>query len=509
MSRSSSTIRTRSVIRCLRRQTHGEHTSLAGRGFDVNVDPGTHTVELFTIAGSYVGNERNGAAWTSWPRVSVTSAGFDIPTPAFRGLSLTIPLGTTLGVYITVNAGRSVNYTNGTAVGSVFATDGVIDILEGSGNGPNFGAAFTPRVWNGRVEYAVGSTPACGPTTYQVNQPEATLTIDGVQTAGVQPAVTVAGTSGTGARVALSSRLGGGTPWDFCFNAAPLIPAPGGLVLPSGMERVNLDLGAGPTFSINGPNCPTLGMWPGNFSFTVPCTTPFLASAQMLVVDATSPDGIRFSQGAELRCVTDPGLSSAAACPGIGTVPPLGDDAFVQQTLGFGFPFYGTTFSSVFVGSNGLVTFGRGEAYWPDGGNALNAGRPMIAVWAEDFDPSVAGAIRFQTDGLSMFSVAWEGVFIKGLPNANTFCVSCVAGTSIQMDYDASSSGGMVGTIGVSAGSSLNQTMPVNFSAASGMAIPTRRTAFEDFPVGGPAFDLAGLQILWALDATGTPLAVF
>ena len=55
------------------------------------------------------------------------------------------------------------NYTNGTALGAVFSSDANIEILEGSGKGYPFGATFSPRVFNGIVNYTASG--GCGSST--------------------------------------------------------------------------------------------------------------------------------------------------------------------------------------------------------------------------------------------------------------------------------------------------------------------------------------------------------
>src|SRR4051812_15006244 len=47
---------------------------------------------------------------------------------------------------------------------------------------------------------------------------------------------------------------------------------------------------------------------------------------------------------------------------GTGTrVLPNTDDGFVSIPIGFNFNFYGTTYTSLFASSNGLITFGAGN----------------------------------------------------------------------------------------------------------------------------------------------------
>ncbi|QDG49596.1 hypothetical protein FIV42_02225 [Persicimonas caeni] len=82
----------------------------------------------------------------------------------------------------------------------------------------------------------------------------------------------------------------------------------------------------------------------------------------------------------------------------------LSDDAISSSiSIGFGFEFYGTTYTSLRVGSNGFVTFDgsstnsgccSGDSL-PDSGDPNN----LIALWWEDLDPPEGGSIRYQTVG--------------------------------------------------------------------------------------------------------------
>lgn len=128
-------------------------------GFDVNLDPGTWNLEIYHRAGSYVGHETNAASWTLVTTATgVASAGTNLPTPVGLTSAVAIPAGQTHSFYITVTNGTSMNYTNGTAAGAVYADDGNIRLFEGLGKSYPFGSSYSPRVWNGSVNYSVAST---------------------------------------------------------------------------------------------------------------------------------------------------------------------------------------------------------------------------------------------------------------------------------------------------------------------------------------------------------------
>lgn len=125
-------------------------------GFSGHVN-GAGYMRIYYHMGTYVGTETNAGAWTLIDSAYVTSAGTGVPTSIPISMTLTIPAGSTVAFYITGTAsGAAVDYTNGTAVGNVYAADGVIEIKEGQGCGYPFTSGATPRIWNGTVDYCLG-----------------------------------------------------------------------------------------------------------------------------------------------------------------------------------------------------------------------------------------------------------------------------------------------------------------------------------------------------------------
>jgi hypothetical protein len=109
--------------------------------FRVNIDgAGPSSLSVYYRSGSYVGFESSPDGWTL--------------------------LGTdTYGFYVTVSdyPSSSMHYTNG----SLTVSDGTLQIVAGIGKGsPDFtGSTFTPRIWNGEIDYAVGSAAIPEPSS--------------------------------------------------------------------------------------------------------------------------------------------------------------------------------------------------------------------------------------------------------------------------------------------------------------------------------------------------------
>ncbi len=125
--------------------------------FDVNLDTGiTDDVEVWYKMGTFVGSESTPADWTLLGTTNVTSAGDGIPTPLNMNLGFSITAGDTVAFYVTTLNG-GMNYTNGTALGNLFASDANLEFYEGNGGG-YFNVTFSPRVFNGNIHYTTGGS---------------------------------------------------------------------------------------------------------------------------------------------------------------------------------------------------------------------------------------------------------------------------------------------------------------------------------------------------------------
>jgi hypothetical protein len=121
------------------------------------------TVDVYYKQGSYVGFTGNAAAWTLLGTASTTAAGVGVGTPVAVG-GLSVPANQTYGIYINIReAGVAIRYFT---LAQLPATnpansDLTLDIRSGVANNGLFGATFSPRGWNGRVYYTLGTTQPC------------------------------------------------------------------------------------------------------------------------------------------------------------------------------------------------------------------------------------------------------------------------------------------------------------------------------------------------------------
>ena len=130
-------------------------TSVTITHFDGHMTTGSADWEIWYRPGTFVGHETDSTGWTHLGTAyGVVAAGFGVPTPIPLTFAVPIPAGQTYAFYVTATSGQ-VNYTNGTAVGNVYASDAFLQVREGKGGG-YFGVTFSPRIFNGKVYYESG-----------------------------------------------------------------------------------------------------------------------------------------------------------------------------------------------------------------------------------------------------------------------------------------------------------------------------------------------------------------
>lgn len=153
--------------------------------------------------------------------------------------------------------------------------------------------------------------------------------------------------------------------------------------------------------------------------------------------------------------------------PGGSTSLTLGDDAHVAISLPFGFPYYGQTYTSAFVSSDGNLTFVEGESSSTDRSlGRMLAGPPRIAPLFSDFDPSAGGSITTQAEG-DAFRVSWTNVPQYGKADQNTFQLALFRDGRIQFSYGTLGTG-IEGVAGIAPGRYQGGYTPLDVASAAG-----------------------------------------
>ena len=137
--------------------------------------------------------------------------------------------------------------------------------------------------------------------------------------------------------------------------------------------------------------------------------------------------------------------------PSGGNTIGLGDDAYQDISLPFSFPFYGSTYSTVYVGSNGYVTFESGDTTYSES-FGVHFDRPRISLLFDDLNPSAGGSVNWKTIG-DAFVVTWNGVAEYGTSNSNTFQLALFANGEFLLAWNGLDVGDAI--IGLSPGGGL------------------------------------------------------
>jgi hypothetical protein len=138
--------------------------------------------------------------------------------------------------------------------------------------------------------------------------------------------------------------------------------------------------------------------------------------------------------------------SPGAIDPRVGSFLGLGDDATSSPLfLGFAFPFFGTSYGTVFVNSNGYLTFGAGSSFinFNSGGqndlstvlDRMAEGLPRVAALWNDLDPSQVGGVFFNTLADRVL-ITWDAVPRFEAPaTSNTFQIALFPSGVIRLTY--------------------------------------------------------------------------
>jgi hypothetical protein len=169
-----------------------------------------------------------------------------------------------------------------------------------------------------------------------------------------------------------------------------------------------------------------------------------------------------------------------------GSPLPLDDDDSerVNFTNGFNFPYYGTTYTAVFVNSDGNLTFKQGDDESSDRDIfRIITGPPRIALFFQDLNPQVRGQVRVLQSS-TKFTVTWNDVteFMTGGTNSNTFQVNLFKNGNIEFIY-ATKVDTRAAIIGISEGNtSVSNVRLVNFSGVKNVT-GVENTVLERFAI--------------------------
>ncbi|MEO0290436.1 MAG: nidogen-like domain-containing protein [candidate division WOR-3 bacterium] len=113
-----------------------------------------------------------------------------------------------------------------------------------------------------------------------------------------------------------------------------------------------------------------------------------------------------------------------------------GDDQTKQFTLPFSFPFYGKNYSSVYICTNGFLSFtSNSNKYTPDPIPNTNAPNALIAVFWRDLNPAAGGGSITYYSGSDKFVVTWDNIKNYSNSNRQSFQVVLYPNGNIEFRY--------------------------------------------------------------------------
>jgi len=156
---------------------------------------------------------------------------------------------------------------------------------------------------------------------------------------------------------------------------------------------------------------------------------------------------------------------------------PTGDAGSVWSVLPFPFPFYGVEFRSVYVGSNGILSFGDGIKSFHY--TEFFRANPKIAALFKDLNPSAGGAVLLKEEP-GKVTVSWVQVPDFGSDQKNTFQIVLYPSGKIDLTYYGISDL-YPGFIGLDDGTRSNPAETVRFTEDLPASFPKGTSVFEDF----------------------------
>ena len=230
---------------------------------------------------------------------------------------------------------------------------------------------------------------------WETNSPESSLDIDGVVGSSCQQALSSACVGGT---MNLNSSATASAPFDIAVTFSAAVP---NALATGGGQIVNVNIGDPSLFNFNGPPATFAGLLnlqphPGAFTFAVPTAAPLLASGQQLAIDVAHPDGFQLSQAVEANVTSGGGGTPQTLA--------LPDDGNVNILLTATHPcptsisFYGTTYTDLYVNSNGDVSFTAGHGDFSATSGEWQTQFPRMG-FQSDLEPNNFGTISITNNG--------------------------------------------------------------------------------------------------------------
>lgn len=229
-----------------------------------------------------------------------------------------------------------------------------------------------------------------------------------------------------------------------------------------------------------------------------------------------------FPQGAILTAA-----SRVVIAPGVTTQNiSLGDDStfnFSLASYGFTLPYFTQTYSSVFVNSNGSLSFGAGNTDYTATASEFLGGTPQIAGFWTDLNPSAGGTVVMnvdQTTAVPFIRCDFNNVseFAVGTPHSFSMSVYSIVGDVIIAESGFNPQALIDTVVGISPGTNQSTHAAKDLSSLTianyplgGLLGGTNENFHEYFPIppNQPIWDLAGRTLQCSANGAGTASAAY
>ena len=153
------------------------------------------------------------------------------------------------------------------------------------------------------------------------------------------------------------------------------------------------------------------------------------------------------------------------------------DDCYEARTLPFSFPFYGQVYGTAFVGTNGYITFGSGDATYTENLGAFSSLKRISAF----FDDLIGGGGVFVNDRLpDRFIVTYDRTSHYSAGGSNTLQMQLFRDGRIVFAYKGITALNTGSITGLTPGPN-TPFQQVHFSAATSFSVPAGTAVYEYF----------------------------
>lgn len=371
-----------------------------------------------------------------------------------------------------------------------------------------------PRIRGGALPVAFAILVQASAPAQQANGPLASMTIDGATGPGP-----IAANVRTGTNAVFSLLGAAGAPVLIAQSATGLLH-PGWLATSGGI--VDLPLAPPPAIVVDGSANPAFVIGGGGvLTFVVmvpPAGPPPLGiplwhkeALQAAILDPASPAGFRLTAATQATVVQGPFVFNLS----------LGSDGAAAIDVGahgFSIPFYGNSYTTLWICVNGFITLGAPDTDFTPSVVEFNGLYPRIAgMWADLDQYGPNAIVRCTIDpappnGQAPFVLAeWVNVPDFAASNGHTFSIFANAAGVCTIAHALTTSPSLYNTIvGIGPGMGINPQSSKDLSLllGPGAAGGLHESFFEFFPGppasgGPPAFDLFGATLHFAPSGAG------